>query len=162
MFCMCYASCFIKLTSLQLSGNNSQSVTWGQGGFVRCSESAFLKWSSEKLNYGDPNRGFYFGGIKIATFVFLIFCLIILPAYWIDTAKTKLPEIHNESIWCWESVLCVIALLSAVLGRRCPGHMDGNNIKNIWHISDLFLIYLRKKSAIVKSALADVLALNNL
>lgn len=77
-------------------------------------------------------------------------------------AKNKLPEIHNESIWCQEYVFCVTVLLSEVLGRIRMGHMCGN-LKNIWHISDLFLIYLRKiKSAAVESALADVLALNNL
>lgn len=56
----------------------------------------------------------------------------------------------------------VIVLLSAVLGRMCMGHVCGN-IKDIRPISDLFLIYLRKiKPSAVKSALADVLVLNNL
>lgn len=77
-----------------------------------------------------------------------------------DTAKKKLPEIHNEPIWCQESVFCVMVLLSAVL---CMGHVCGNSNKNMRNISALFLTYLRKiKSAAVKPALADVLALNNL
>lgn len=61
-------------------------------------------------------------------------------------------------------MFCVIVLLSEMLGRILyMGHMCENDIENIWHISDLFLIYLRKiKSAAVKSALVDVWALNNL
>ena len=134
----------------------------GQGSLVTCSESAFLKWSCEKLNYGDPNRGFYIWGMKIATFAFLVFCWIICPVQWIDRAQNKLPEVHNESIWCHRSVFCVTVPLSVALGRMCLGHMCGN-IKNVWQISDLFLIYRRKiKSVAVKSALADVLVLNNL
>lgn len=48
-----------------------------------------------------------------------------------------------------------------VLGRIRMGYMCGN-IKNIWYISDLFLIYLRKiKFVVVEFVFVDVLVLNN-
>lgn len=90
------------------------------------------------------------------------FCSVIFPAFRIDSDKYMLPEIHNEHIQY--QGFAQWALLWAVLGRSFSmGYMCGNNLTNIWHTSDLFLIYPRKiKSAAVKSALADVLALNNL
>lgn len=85
---------------------------------------------------------------------------MIPPASRIDTAKNKLLEIHNDPIWCKESVFCGMVLFSAEV---CMGHKRGNSIKSMRHTSALFLIYLRTiTSAAVKPALADVWALSNL